>query len=194
MIRINTGSRKELVGIKRRSFSLTEMYHQIIEEIFDFKNVDKYKLSPTSEGWKFQAEINGNNVVVWIYVEEAEIGDFEVFPKGSNQFDNDTDVYNFGFEIGEEKIPTQYMKTTYKDYIKVLATVGDALLKFIKEKDPEIITFFSQSKHGGTGVDIQKDDIYFKALDRNKPLGYELNTIRHIPTNRMGLMLYKKDK
>lgn len=192
MIEINKRNRQYHIGVGRRRFSLLEIYHNIIDEVFDFETINKYELSSTSDSWKFEADINGDIVPVFVYVEPTEIQRFDISPNIMDRFRNNVRIFNFGFEIGDSKISSQYTKTTYKYYIRILATVGNALNKFIESTNPDIITFFSESKRGGNSVDIQKDDVYFKAMDRNKPAGYEIESISDRIDHKPGIMLYKR--
>lgn len=189
---INKGHYDTPVGLGRRRFSLLEIYMEIIDEAFDFERIKKYPLKSNSEGWEFEAKINDEIVTIYIYVEQANLNRFKLTPKMKSEAPPDASVYNFGFEIGENRKNDQYAKTTYKDYIKILATVGTALTKLISSKHPDYVTFFSESKHGGIVSDTQKDDVYFKAIDKNKPSNYELTTIVDGVDGKFGLMLYRK--
>lgn len=180
------------MSLQRRRFSLIEIYHQIVEEAFDFYNNDIYKLKSNDEGWEFDAVLAGELEKVYIYFEPVRYTRIKISPKIEKMFNSKSRVYNFGFEISELRDGNQYKKTSYRDYIKILATVGEALTEFINEKNPDIITFFSESKHGGKSSDIQKDDIYFKAIDRNTPTGYILDKVKDMNDNKIGLMLYRK--
>lgn len=191
---INEGRYKTDVGLQRRRFSLIEIYMKIIDEAFDFKNINSYKLIANSEGWEFNAEIAGDIVPVYIYFERSDSSRFKSSPKMQPMIDNSVIAYNFGFEIGSDRRSDQYSKTNFKDYIKIIATVGNALKELIKKYHPELVVFFSESKYGGIKVDPQKDDIYFSALDRNKPDGYEIDKIRDSVDGKIGLMLYRKNK
>jgi hypothetical protein len=182
------------ISLQRRRFSLMEIYNEIIEEAFDFDNIATYKLNPNDEGWEFDAVLDTEIEKIYIYFEPVRYSRIKIAPKIEKMFNYDLDVYNFGFEISELRVGNQFKKTSYRDYIKILATVGSALNKFINEKSPDIITFFSESKHGGKASDIQKDDIYFKAIDRNTPNGYALDKVKDIIDNKIGLMLYKNDR
>lgn len=190
---INQGYYKNHVGLGRRRLSLTELYRQIIDESLNFSNVkNKYKLRPNHEGWDFDAKINDEYIIIYVYVEETRFSRFTLSPKVKSEINLDGKVFNFGFEIGEDRDSNQYNKTTYRDYFKILATVGDALNNVIQNEHPSIITFFSNSKHGGAPADIQKDDIYFNALERNKPNNYELTQTTDTVDNKKGLLLYRK--
>lgn len=189
---INEGHYKHDVSLQRRRFSLLEIYLKIIEESFDFNNIESYKLIPNHEGWEFSAKIGDDVVKVYIYVQPARFGRFELDPKLKKELGPLSEIFNFGFEIGEKKTTDQYAKTTFKDYIRIVATVFQSLLEFIGKNNPNIITFFSESKHGGNEVDLQKDDIYFKVLDKNKPTNYELGKIFDSVDKKTGIMLYRK--
>lgn len=189
---INQGHYKTHVGVGRRRFSLYEIYQDVISEIFDFDQIKKYPLRSNSEGWEFNAKINGELVIVYIYLEKTRFDRFSFSPKHQSEIDYNGEIFNFGFEISEGRKSGQYAKTTFKDYIKILATVGDALNQFIRKKKPEIITFFSESKHGGLIADTQKDDIYFKALDNNKPADYEIENTNDTNDGKHGIMLFRK--
>lgn len=186
---MNKGQYKKDFGLSRRRISLFEIYQEIIDEVFDFNNVKKYKLVPNHEGWEFDAIVNNEQIPVYIYIQDVNINRFDVPVK----FRIAKSVVNFGFEIGKSRTTSQYAKSTYKDYIKILATVGQALDEYISSQHPEIITFFSESKHGGTAIDSQKDDVYFKAIDRNLPSGYEIDTIFDTIDKKVGMMLYRRD-
>lgn len=181
---------KNTNGLIARRMSLLELYREIVDEVFDFNNVQTYKLKPTFEGWEFQSIINGMEIPVYIYIQDTTIDRFDVPTKLRSA----KNVVNFGFEIGNARISSQYTKSTYKDYIKILATVGEALDEYISIKHPDIVTFFSENKHGGQSVDSQKDNVYFKAIDRNKPSGYEVENVFDVVDKKLGIMIYKKDK
>lgn len=178
------------VGLKRREFSLWGIYNEILVELFDFKNIEPYEITPTHEGWKFKAVLREEEVDVFIYAEEARVGRFKV----PEYLEEAEIAYNFGFEISELRVSSQYKKTTYRDYIRILATVGEALKKFISLKKPDIVSLFSESKHSGVGVDVQKDDTYFSALKQNKIAGYELESVFDMVDSKKGLILYNSKK
>lgn len=185
---MNKGQNKKNIGISARRFSLLEIYHDIIDEVFDFERVEKYKLNANYEGWEFESIINNTRVPVYIYIQDADINRFDI----SSKLAKAKVVVNFGFEIGDSRTSSQYIKSSYKDYIRILATVGTALTEYISKKHPDIVTFFSESKHGGTAIDSQKDNVYFKGLDRNKPSGYEIDSIYDKIDRKLGIMLYNK--
>lgn len=180
------------MSLHRRRFSLLEIYNEIISEIFDFSKIKKYEYRKNNEGWEFDATIEDEIVTIYVYVERTNLQRFTFSPIISKKFGNQSKIYNFGFEIGELKISSQYTKTSFADYIRILATVGEILQEFISMIQPDIITFFSGSKKGGKMADPQKDDIYFKAIDSNIPAGYELESIKDKIDNKYGLMLYQK--
>lgn len=176
-------------NLRKLRISLWEIYNQIIDESLEFNSNDIYKTVPNFEGCEFDANLNGETVKVFVYVEQANIDRFLLSQKFQNK---NIDVANFGFEVGElERNNAQYKKSNYKDYIKIIRTVGHALQKFITANKPDIVTFFSQSKHGGNEADIQKDRIYLAALERNRFNGYELDDVIEKTTNKHGVMLYK---
>jgi len=190
---INEGYYKTHVGLARRYFSLGELHCQIIDEALNFSTIkNKYKRRTNHEGWDFDAEINDELVTVYIYFETSRLDRFSLSPKLKTEIDTTGKVFNFGFEIGNDRDTNQYTKTTYRDYIRILATVGDALYDLINKEHPTIVTFFSNSKHGGVSVDIQKDDIYFNTLERNKPNNYELTSTTDTVDGKHGLLLYRK--
>lgn len=178
----------EHIGLKRRRFSLYELYREILAESFDFKNIKTYKYTDTHDGWKFDAELNGEVVVVYVYVEETVVDRFNIPPILSNI----KTIFNFGFEIGAGRIGNQYTKTKIAEYFRVLATVGKILNEFIEKVQPDAITFFSDNKHGGHSADTQKDNIYFAALDRNTPNGYEIENTSDNVVGKHGIMLFRK--
>lgn len=171
----------------RMRISLWEIYSEIINEVLNFKNVWTYNLELTSEGWKFDAPIGSETVTVWVYTETAPITDFKM----NYKFPETSKVFNFGFEIGSNRATNQYQKTDFKDYIRILATVGKAFMQFISNDNPDIVTFFSDSKHSGHNPDPQKDNIYYAALENNLPNGYEIGDVFYNKTSKKGILLYK---
>ena len=178
-------------GLGRMRISLFEIYQEIIDEVLDFNNIKTYPLITNHEGYEFEAELSdGSYVDVYIYAERTRIGRFEVAYK----FKNAENVVNFGFEIGPNRLNSQLSKNSYKTYIRIIATVGKALTKFINQNKPDIITLFSDIKHGGKAIDPQKDNIYFAALEKNPINGYEMESVYDSVDHKKGIMLYSKDK
>lgn len=178
---------KSDVSLSRRRFSLWEIYNQIIDEALIIDPRQAKKLTPTSDGWKFDIQIKDEIIPVFIYIETASIDRFFV----ADKFKTAQEVVNFGFEMGEERDTNQKTKTDYKNYKTIFSTVGTALQELIQNKQPEIVTFFSDSKHGGHAADPQKDDIYLALLERNTISGYELGDIKEKQSSKKGIMLYK---
>lgn len=171
----------------RMIMSLTEIYADIIAEVLNFDNVSTYPVERTSEGWKFLANIGYEEVDIWVYIEPSKTQDFKM----DYRFPVDSQIVNFGFEIGDQRTTNQYQKTNFKDYIRILATAGKILKTFLLNNKPDIITFFSDSKQSGHNPDPQKDNIYFAALEKNIPPGFNIGDIYYIPTKKKGIALYK---
>lgn len=189
----NFAGKRNMINNENKSYSrmrqsLWEIYSEIINEVLNFKNVRTCEIELTSEGWKFDAPIGNEIVTVWVYTESAPITDFKM----NYKFPNTSKVFNFGFEIGSARATNQYQKTGFKDYIRILATVGKAFMQFISNDNPDIVTFFSDSKHSGHNPDPQKDNIYYAALENNLPNGYEIGDVFYDKTNKKGILLYKK--
>lgn len=174
----------------RMQLSLLEIYREIVNEVMDFDNVKPYKPIPNNSGWSFTAEINDKFVNVEIFVEPANIIDFEV----DQRLRIAKNVVNFGFEIGEQGSTNQYEKTNFSDYIRILATVNVAMNRFIANNDVDIITFFSDSKFGGHQPDLQKDRVYYAALEKNLPAGFDIGDIFYKKNNKKGIMIYNTRK
>jgi len=176
-------------NMKRRKFNLRELYDEIFMEALDFKNIQTYPLKYNHEGCEFDAELNSaESTVVYVYVEETDNIDRFVIPW---RLKNSKTVANFGFEISAGRISTQLAKIEYKYYIRILATVGKYMNEYISKKSPDLVTFFSAEKSGESGIDPQKDNIYFLSLEKNTPVGYRLEKIYDNIDKKEGIVLYK---
>ena len=74
------------ISLQRRRFSLVEIYNEIIEEAFDFDNIDTYKLKSNEEGWEFDAMLQGEIEKIYIYFEPVRYSRLKIAPKIEKMF------------------------------------------------------------------------------------------------------------
>lgn len=156
----------------------------IIKETGDLKNIDPYPHEnnqfETEEDWKVKVEFN-----------KAPKDYIDYFKLPSN-------TVNVGYSI--EGNQSQYKKTTYSKLIKILKTVSDIIIDYVKKnKSVEGLMFFAASKNAETLLthsDPQKNSIY-KAivLSRLGELGSNW-TVRdlELDSNYEGFIIYKNKK
>jgi hypothetical protein len=110
------------------------------------------------------------------YFTKDELQDYsdEFGVQGSFETDSDIEVeYEFAdeqdggyiFSFSVEGSTQQGLKSTMSVYLRIMATVFEALKKFIEEQDPEYIKLTGDDKLGSTG---QKNRIYVAYLEKNK--------------------------
>jgi hypothetical protein len=110
-------------------------------------------------------------------------GGFETFFKDEigNEFvhigiyaiPNHSNEYSFGYAIDGDTIGKT--KTNVRHYFRIIATVAEALMQFLDEKQPEYVDLKGSDRQSKSG---QKDNIYFEFLEKNKneltAKGYEI--------------------
>lgn len=86
---------------------------------------------------------------------------------------NHPNQYSFGYAIDGDTIGKK--KTNVNHYFRIIATVSEALMQFLEEKQPEYVDLKGSDRAKKEG---QKDNIYLKFLDKKKSelasKGYEL--------------------
>jgi hypothetical protein len=140
--------------LNKNKITLLEMrteYLRILQEVGDLENVEPYPYEnnsfTTDEGWKVKV-------------------DFDIIPFSAfEQLNLPTkrrNTYNVGYHINGEQ--SQYKKTTYKQLIRILKTVSNIIIDFIKNKDTvEVLVFLAANKDPQkliTHTDPQKSAIY----------------------------------
>ena len=155
---------------------------KIIKESGDLENIDAYPYKnnkfETEEGWKVK--------VIFKEIPE-DYSEYFKLPKNT---------INVGYSI--EGNQSQHKKTTYSKLIKILKTVSDITIDYVKlNKKIEGLTFFAANKNADkllSHTDSQKTAIY-KAivLNRISKLGSNW-TARdlEVDSNYKGFILYKK--
>lgn len=139
---------------KKKNITLLEMrtaYVNMLNEIGDLKNIESYPY----EDNKFSTDENWTVKV-----------DFDVIPFASfEQLNLPTkrrNTFNVSYTINGEQ--SQYVKTTYKELIKILKTVSDIVKDFIKNKNElEALVFLAANKDQQklvTHTDPQKSALY----------------------------------
>jgi hypothetical protein len=135
----------------------------LISEIGDLTNPyvrqGSFHFHPMGEGGFetfFKDELGEDFVHIGIYA----------IPKHPNQ-------YSFGYSIDGDTIGKT--KTNVRHYFRIIATVSEALMQFLGEKQPEYVDLKGSDRQSKDG---QKDNIYFEFLDKKKSelasKGYEI--------------------
>jgi hypothetical protein len=126
-------------------------YLRILQEVGDLENIEPYPYKDnsfiTEENWKVKVEFD--------VVPFAEFEYLHLPTKRRN-------TYNVSYDINGDQ--SQYKKTTYKKLIKILKTISDIVIEFIKNKDTvEALCFLASNKDPRklvTHTDPQKSAIY----------------------------------
>lgn len=151
------------IFISMKTFIKELLRESLITEIGDLNNPYKkegafyFKALPNDFGYEsmFTDEIADMFIDIGIYKLDEP-----------NQFS-----FNFGID-GETQ---EYTKTDMNHYFRILATVGEVLLQFLSEKQPDFVELSGLDKPNKKG---QKDRIYFMVLNKMKDKitskGYEM--------------------
>jgi hypothetical protein len=138
----------------KSKITLLEMrteYLRILHEVGDLENVEAYPYEnnnfTTDENWKVKVDFD---VVPFTEFEQLNLP-----TKRGN-------TYNVSYDVNGEQ--SQYKKTTYKQLIRILKTVSDIVVDFVKGKDTvEALGFLAANKDPQkliTHTDPQKSAIY----------------------------------
>lgn len=163
---------------------LAILYEQLIKEVGDLENIATFPYSNnafiTDQDWK-----------VDVSFQEFSNEDLQAFKINTKFYP--APVYNVIFEV--EGVESQYTKTTVAEYLKILKTVVAICYDFLKEKDPNGLTFFAANKDESKFLtsDPQKSKMYKiivakQLLKSNKYKMVDLKLYSGIE----GFMIYKK--
>jgi hypothetical protein len=137
-----------------KKVTLLEMrfeYMRMLKEVGDLENVEAYPYEnnsfTTEENWKVKVDFD--------VVPFAEFEQLNLPTKRRN-------TYNVSYDVNGEQ--SQYKKTTYKQLIRILKTVSNIVVDFVRGKDTvEALGFLAANKDPQkliTHTDSQKSAIY----------------------------------
>ena len=159
------------------------LLEQLIKEVGDLENIKPYPHSnntfTTEQGWK-------------VDVEFEELNDEDLRELNINTKFYPAPVYNVVFKV--EGVESQFTKTSTAGYLKILKTVVTICYDFIKEKDPNGLTFFAANKDNQyLTTDPQKIKMYKivvmgQLLKNNE---YKMVDLK-LYSGLEGFMIYKK--
>ena len=146
---------------KENKITLLEMrdqYLRILKEIGDLENIEPYTYQnnsfTTDENWKVKVDFD---IVPFTSFEQLNLP-----TKRRN-------TYNVSYDVNGDQ--SQYSKTSYKQLIKILKTVSDIVIDFVKGKDTvEALCFLAANKDPKkliTNTDPQKSAIYKTIIVKN---------------------------
>jgi hypothetical protein len=126
-------------------------YLRILKEVGDLENVEAYPYEnnsfTTDENWKVKVDFD--------IIPFAQFEQLNLPTKRRN-------TYNVSYDVNGEQ--SQYKKTTYKQLIRILKTVSDIVVDFVKDKGTvEALGFLATNKDPQkliTHTDPQKSAIY----------------------------------
>ena len=143
-----------------RTIKLKALLYEVISEVGDVENIESYPFIKTSnQNYKFETE-QGDKVEV----------SFMVFPLSViNIEDPSVDTFiNVGFTISG--VDTQFKKSTYSYLIKILKTILNITLDYLKSNQPKYIFLSSSNKSEekySSEWDSQKNQIYQAIILKN---------------------------
>lgn len=157
----------------------------ILNEVGDLEGIEAYPYSSnkfiTDNGWEVSVELS--------VIPFGEFQSLNIPTKRRN-------TINVSYSIeGEE---SQYKKTTYKELIKILKTVTDIVLQYVKDHpNTEALVFFAANKDPQnllTKTDPQKSSLYktivLKRMSQLGP-GWKLKEVEVGGSDFTGFVIYK---
>lgn len=161
-------------------------YLRILKEVGDLENIETYPYENnrfiTDENWKIKV-------------------DFDIIPFPSferlNIPTNRFHTFNVSYDVNGEQ--SQYKKTTYNQLIKILKTISDIIIDFVKNDETiEALGFLAANKDPQkliTHTDPQKSAIYKAIIIKNiKKLGskWKLREVEIGSSEFIGFVLIKE--
>jgi hypothetical protein len=145
MSKINPDNRKITL------LEIRTQYLCILQEVGDLENITPYPYEnnsfTTEENWKVKVDFD--------VIPFAEFEQLNIPTKRRN-------TYNVSYDVNGDQ--SQYKKTTYKQLIRILKTVSDIVVDFVKDKNTvEALGFLAANKDPQkliTHTDPQKSAIY----------------------------------
>jgi len=159
-------------------------YEQLLKEVGDLENIKSYPYSNNNFTTDLGLKAN---------VRFQEYDDKDIEALGLNIEHYQSPIFNTVFDIeGDEN---QFTKTTLDKYLKIIKTVTEICIDFIKEKNPNGLTFFSTSKNRNNlfRTDPQKSKFYKVIVTKqiSKIPGWGLVNLP-LDDEFKGFMMYKK--
>lgn len=118
------------------------IYERIIQEVGDMDNITSYPYKSIHK-YRYQFKTNSNLKIDVNFqsnftekeLEYLKLNDFDITPY---------ELYNVSYNI--EGIDSQYKKSDYKELIRILKTVTNICLDFIKNDKIKALMFFATNK------------------------------------------------
>jgi hypothetical protein len=143
-----------------RTIKLKALLYEVISEVGDVENIESYSFTKTSnQNYEFETE-QGDIVKVVFQVAPLSVLKIE---------DPITDKFtNIGFTISGSE--TQFKKSTYSYLIKILKTIIDIIIDYLKINHPKYIFISSTNKSDEKSTiefDAQKNKLYQAIILKN---------------------------
>jgi len=160
------------------------LLEKVIKEVGDLENIKPYPYVNTSftteQGWK-----------VITNFQPSDPEDLKII--GINTEFYQPPIYNVIFQV--EGVESQFTRTTTFEYLKILKTVTEICYDFIRENDPNGLTFFAANKNDSNFIesDPQKHKLYKLIVMKQllKDSKYKMVDLK-IYDRFEGFMIYKK--
>jgi hypothetical protein len=160
------------------------IYEQLLKEVGDLENIKSYPYSNNSFSTNLGVRVN-------VRFQEYDNKDIEALNLNTKYYQ--APIFNVVFDVeGDEN---QFIKTTLDEYLKIIKTVTEICIDFIKEKNPNGLTFFAASKNRNNlfQTDPQKSKFYkvIVAKQISQISGWGLVNLP-LDDKFEGFMMYKK--
>jgi hypothetical protein len=160
------------------------IYEQLLKEVGDLENIKSYPYSNNSFITDLDLKVN---------VKFQEYNNEDIEALGLNIKYYQAPIFNVIFDVeGDE---SQFTKTTLDEYLKIIKTVTEICIDFVKEKNPNGLTFFAASKNKNNlfKTDPQKSKFYKVIVTKqlSKIQGWGLINLP-LDDEFEGFMMYKK--
>lgn len=157
----------------------------ILNEVGDLEGVEAYPYSnntfTTDEGWQVKVDLS-----------VIPFGEFQLLNIPTKRFN----TINVEYTIEGEQ--SQYKKATYKELIKILKTVSDIVLQYVKDNpNTEALVFFAANKDPQnllTKTDPQKSKLYKTIVVKRLSLlgpDWKLRNVEIGGSDFSGFVIYK---
>lgn len=160
------------------------IYEQLLKEVGDLENIKSYPYTSNSFSTDLGLKVN-------VKFQEYDNRDIEALNLNTKYYQ--APIFNVVFDVeGDE---SQFTKTTLNEYLKIIKTVTEICKDFIKEKNPNGLTFFAASKNRNNlfKTDPQKSKFYKVIVTKqlSKIQGWGLVNLP-LDNEFEGFMMYKK--
>jgi len=144
-----------------RTTNLKALLYEVISEVGDIQNIDSYSFTKISnESYEFETE-QGDKVKVSFLIAPLSILKVE-------DPDHKQTFTNIGFTISGSE--TQLKKSTYSYLVKIIKTVIDVILDYLKINHPKYIFISATNKSDEKSMvefDLQKGKLYQAIMLKN---------------------------